>query len=92
MRSTASVSRPTVTVTTNASSYNLGTTITATYSGMPGSPDDWIALATQGSADTSAVAYLYTGGLCVRVLQVQMEATGRVPFGWSLSASLALWQ
>jgi hypothetical protein len=35
--------------------------------------------------------YLYTGGLCVRVLQVQMEATGRVPFGRSLSASLALW-
>lgn len=50
------------TVTTDASNYNVGQTITVSFSNMPANPTDWVSIATAGSSDGSYVAYLYTGG------------------------------
>jgi Ca-activated chloride channel family protein len=49
-------------VTTDQSSYAVGTTVTASYSAPPGNARDWIALAPAGSANTSYVAYTYANG------------------------------
>jgi hypothetical protein len=51
-----------VTVVTNQSSYAAGSSITVTYSGLPGNPKDWIAIAPAGSPLTSYVAYAFTNG------------------------------
>jgi hypothetical protein len=52
----------TVTVTTDAAMYASGQDITVSWSGLPGNANDWIALAPQGSADTSVTLWVYTGG------------------------------
>lgn len=52
----------TTTVTTDASSYNYGDTITVSFSGMAGFNQDWVGLAKAGSADTSWERYAYTNG------------------------------
>jgi hypothetical protein len=49
-------------VSTDRASYAAGATITVTYSGLPGNPQDWIAIAPAGSATTSYVAYVFTNG------------------------------
>ena len=49
-------------ISTDKSSYASGSTITVTYSGLPGNPTDWIAIAAAGSANTSFVAFVYTNG------------------------------
>ena len=49
-------------ISTNQSSYPTGSTITVTYAGLPGYAKDWLAVAAAGSADTSWVAWVYTGG------------------------------
>jgi hypothetical protein len=50
-------------ITTDKSSYIPGSTITATYSGLPGNAHDWIALAPAGSPASTYLAWVYTGGL-----------------------------
>src|SRR5215471_5715394 len=40
------------TISTDASSYLVGTTVTVTYDGLPGNAHDWVAIATVGSAGT----------------------------------------
>lgn len=52
----------TVTVQTDSASYTAGQDITVTWSGLPGNANDWIALAPDGSADTTALLWVYTGG------------------------------
>jgi hypothetical protein len=51
------------TIATDKSSYAPASTITVTYSGLPGNAHDWIALAPANSAYTTYVAWVYTGGL-----------------------------
>jgi hypothetical protein len=53
---------PSVTLTTDASSYMAGDAVIVHYSGMPGSSHDWISIAAAGSPDTAYVAWVYTGG------------------------------
>src|SRR5262249_30018842 len=50
------------TISTDMASYALGATITVTYGGLPGNATDWIAIAQAGSANTSYLSYVYTGG------------------------------
>jgi len=50
------------TVSTDQSTYAPGNTITVTYSGLPGNPGDWIALAAAGSDNTSFLDYRYASG------------------------------
>src|SRR6185295_9353802 len=50
------------TISTDPTRYAPGATITATYSGLPGNADDWIALASAGSPNTTYLAYVFTGG------------------------------
>jgi len=52
----------TVTITTDRSSYQVGDSITITYAGLPGFSNDWIAIASEGSATTSYAGYVFTGG------------------------------
>jgi predicted dinucleotide-binding enzyme len=49
-------------VSTDHASYPVGATVTVTYTGLPGNPKDWIAVAPAGSANTSYVAFVYTNG------------------------------
>src|SRR5204862_6022134 len=60
-------------VSTNASSYTTGATVTVSYSGLPGNARDWIAIAPSGSANTTYVAWVYTNG------QVSGSATFTAP-------------
>ena len=53
----------TVTVTTDSGSYAVGQTVTVTFSGLPGYPNDWIGISKTGSADTSYVQFKYTNGV-----------------------------
>jgi hypothetical protein len=50
------------TLTTDQATYAVGARITVTYSGLPGNQQDWIAIAPEGSAATSYVAYVFTNG------------------------------
>ncbi len=56
-------------VTTNASAYTTGDTVTVTYSGMPGNAQDWIAIASAGSPDSQYVASVYTNGMVTGTAQ-----------------------
>jgi alpha-tubulin suppressor-like RCC1 family protein len=49
-------------ISTDTSSYMEGATIMVTYSGLPGNPTDYVALAPTGSAGASYVAYVFTNG------------------------------
>jgi len=49
-------------VTTDKGTYAAGERVVVTYAGMSGSSTDWIALALDGSADSTWVAWVYTGG------------------------------
>jgi len=49
-------------IATDRSSYTSGSTITVTYSGLPGNAQDWIAIAAAGSDTMNFVAYVYTNG------------------------------
>jgi hypothetical protein len=66
----------TVTVSTDAAMYTAGQDITVTWSGLPGNANDWIALAPDGSADSNAILWVYTGG----------QAAGSTTFVGGLSA------
>jgi hypothetical protein len=46
-------------LTTDASTYQQGATITVNYNMLPGNPTDWIAIAAQGSPNTSFLTYQY---------------------------------
>ncbi len=46
-------------LTTNASTYQQGETITVNYTMLPGNPTDWVAIATQGSPNTSYLTFQY---------------------------------
>jgi hypothetical protein len=50
------------TISTDQSIYAAGSTITVTYSGLPGSVGDWIAIAAAGSDNTSYLDYVYATG------------------------------
>lgn len=42
-------------------SYGSGQSVVATFAGAPGDANDWVSVSTAGSAQTSYVAYQYTG-------------------------------
>jgi ABC-type sulfate transport system substrate-binding protein len=67
-------------VSTNASSYATGATVTVSYSGLPGNAHDWIAIAPSGTGNTSYVAWVYTNG------QVSGTATFTAPAAWTYVA------
>lgn len=50
-------------VSTDSSTYTTTSTVTVTYSGLPGNAKDWIAISVAGSADGSYLDYVYTGGM-----------------------------
>jgi ABC-type sulfate transport system substrate-binding protein len=50
------------TISTDHSSYNSGSTIMVSYTGLPGNPHDWIAIAPAGSPNTSVVAFVFANG------------------------------
>jgi len=50
------------TLSTDASTYTTADPVTVTYGGLPGNAQDWIAVATAGSAGTSYVQFFYTAG------------------------------
>jgi len=50
------------TVTTDQASYALGQAITVGWTGLSSNPKDWIAIAPDGSADTTVTRWVYTGG------------------------------
>lgn len=52
----------TATITTDATSYTVGQTVTATYTNLPGNTYDWVAVSVAGSPATSYVAWHYTNG------------------------------
>jgi hypothetical protein len=56
-------------VTTDASMYATTDTVTVTYSGMPGNPMDWIAIAQSGSPDSQYVQFVYTNGMAMGTAQ-----------------------
>jgi hypothetical protein len=66
----------TVTITTDRSSYQLGDTITVTYTGLPGFSNDWIAIASAGSASTSYAGYVFTGGQTSGIATLTAPAAG----------------
>lgn len=49
-------------VTTNATTYTVGSSVVVTYSGLPGNALDWISIAPVGSSATTSVGYQFTGG------------------------------
>src|SRR5581483_2468366 len=49
-------------LSTDAAQYASGAPVVVTFSGMLGASNDWIAIATAGSADDAYLAYQYTGG------------------------------
>jgi len=49
-------------VSTDATTYVAGGTITVTYGGLPGNQKDWIAIAPMGSANTSYLDFAFTNG------------------------------
>jgi hypothetical protein len=51
----------TATVTTDQASYALGQTITVSWTGLSSNPKDWIAIAPDGSDDTTVTRWFYTG-------------------------------
>ena len=50
------------TLTTDASTYSSGQTVTVTFSGLPGNTYDWVAVALVGSPDSSPVRWEYVNG------------------------------
>jgi hypothetical protein len=50
------------TVGADAAMYAVGQDIVVTWSGLPGNANDWIAIAPDGSADTSVLLWVYTAG------------------------------
>lgn len=52
-----------VTVTTDKSLYGAGQPVTVSWTGLPGNPQDWVAISPAGSpANTGWVQWYYTGG------------------------------
>jgi hypothetical protein len=49
-------------VAPSAPAYAAGAAVTINYSGAPGNPMDWVAVAAAGSPDTSYAQYAYTNG------------------------------
>jgi hypothetical protein len=50
------------TITVEHGTYGVGENITVTWSGLPGNFKDWIALAPQGSDNTTITRWLYANG------------------------------
>jgi hypothetical protein len=63
------------TVATDQTSYASGATVTVSYGGLPGFPDDWIAIASAGAPNTKYLAYVFTSG------QTSGTATFKAPPG-----------
>ena len=63
-RSTFAVENPPVgtTISTDATSYGSGSTVTVNYTGLAGTSTDWISIAAPGSAPNSFVRFQYTNG------------------------------
>jgi hypothetical protein len=53
---------PTPTVVTDQQTYQPNSTVTVTYTNMPGNTYDWVGISTAGSPDTDYLAYSYTVG------------------------------
>ena len=51
-----------VTATPSSTTYNYGDTVTVSFSGFPGTAQDWIALATPGSPSSNYFQRVFTGG------------------------------
>jgi hypothetical protein len=51
-----------ITVSVDQTNYLSGTTITVTFAGMPGNPQDWVAIAPAGSANTTYAGWAPTSG------------------------------
>lgn len=52
----------TASVMTNKTAYGVGETITVTFSGLPGNPYDWLAIAPAGSEPTTYLSWRYASG------------------------------
>jgi Kelch motif/Galactose oxidase, central domain len=52
-----------VSISTDASTYLAGSTMTVTWAGLPGNQYDWVSIAPQGSPAYSYSEYIYTGGV-----------------------------
>ena len=50
-------------ITTNKGTYTVQEAITVTWSGLPTNPQDWVALAPAGSANSTVTQWVYTGGV-----------------------------
>jgi hypothetical protein len=57
------VSASAATLVTDQSSYTVDQSITITWTGLPGNPTDWVALAPQGSSVETTTTWVYTGGV-----------------------------
>jgi hypothetical protein len=53
---------PSATITTDQPSYTPGETMTVTWSGLPGNPNDWVGIAPDGSPATTVLQWVYTSG------------------------------
>jgi hypothetical protein len=67
---------PTPTLTVDKTSVAAGQTVTVMVSGASGSSQDWLALASVGSADTSYLKWVYL-------------ASGQTTFSWTTSMPTA---
>jgi len=56
------VGASTAMVSSNASTYSLGTDIQVSWTGFPTNAQDWVAIAPSGSSDTTVTVWVYTGG------------------------------
>jgi hypothetical protein len=51
-----------VTIASDSATYAPGADITVTWSGLPGNQNDWVAIAPDGSGDTTTTVWVYTAG------------------------------
>jgi predicted small secreted protein len=63
-------------VSTNASTYSFDSDIVVTWSGLPGNANDWISIAPQGAAATTATRWVYTGGATSGSFGFESPGTG----------------
>lgn len=56
------VAGPVATVSTDLMTYTAGQSITVSWTNTPGNANDWIAIAPQGSPDSTVIRWVYTAG------------------------------
>jgi hypothetical protein len=64
-------------ISTDKLSYAVHDTVTVSYSGLPGNPDDWIGIAPAGSPNTTYLAYVLTNGQTSGTATFFAPAAGR---------------